>query len=434
MKNKLAIAALLIVLSGIANGQYVGSISQIPVLGVMGEYPCLYYYHFPHSGVVMEDSVYCSVSFGQMFGGIDSNYYQNYYSTNSYQSYFLHLHTPEVLHVYGIAVGYNWGGTFTLYDSNRVALASVSVENFLFPGIDTNLYHKILIPGNPYGQNSLANVLRFAPFDGFTKDSTMDIVGDFYIGFHSDEHGAGLYYMYEDHPAPYHFIGSEFHIAGTDGVWSPMYTDRAYPLLFPLIKPECVSVDSIGAVSDSAGCVSVDWEPQPAQTQWMVRLTGDDGSATEAVVDTGHLYQCGLQPGTTYTVSIKSQCRDYGGDIYYSPWSDSVAVTIAMPDTASIPDSTGTDPGNDTTDVGIPMLSTMHTLLIHPNPASGSVRLVCSEPMLSAEVFDMAGRTVVSAEPQATECHIGLGTLPSGIYMVRVTTVSGVVLQSLAVQ
>ena len=412
-----------------------------PVTGVLGEYPFLYYDNLPQTGVVMEDSVYCSVTFADVMDGNDTFRFP----TNS-KEFILHMHSVETLQIEGIAAGRNIGGTFTLYDSNRTAIRSVTGEMFPYyydfgTGItDTHNYHKFEVLGCIHPLNLYnGSILRFNMFE---KDSTVEISGDFYLGYRPTgiySHGyLVLSAIEEAHDAPYHFADKQCYIDSSFGTWLPFNNLKRIPMLFPIIRPECVSVDSIVAVSDSAGCVSVDWEQLPIHSHWTVSMTGDDTAISETV-DTCHLQKCGLAPGATYTVSIQSQCRSYTGDLYTSPWSDSVAVTISAPPDTSTTDTTGVDPGTDTTNVGIADADSQFTihnsqLNVYPNPATGMVHIACTEHMLRAEVLDMAGRTTTIVETHGNKAVFDTSQLPKGVYTVRVTTPSGTVLKHLAIE
>lgn len=62
-----------------------------------------------------------------------------------------------------------------------------------------------------------------------------------------------------------------------------------------------------------------------------------------------------------------------------------------------------------------------------PNPATDRVRVEAEQPILSAEVFDQAGRSLPVSVVRAGEfVDIGLGGYPAGIFFVRVATGEGV--------
>ena len=228
-----------------------------------------------------------------------------------------------------------------------------------------------------------------------------------------------------------------------------MYTNRTVPLLFPIIKPECVSVDSVTAVSDSAGCITVDWEPQPVvQRRWFVHFSDGDSSGFSEIADTCHLRRCGLPPGTTYTVSIQGQCRDLLEDQYYSPWSDSVTVTVMAPDSTSATDSTGIDPGTDTTgvdpgidstgtggdttDVGI-RRAVLPEVTLTPNPARGTVTVASGAQLLRIEVYDPQGRLLRTVAADGTATTLDLAALPPAVYTLIIHTAAGAQTRKLTV-
>ena len=216
-----------------------------PIVGVLGEYPYFYYYNFPQTGVVMEDSVLCTVIHdGQ--GVIPGN-----------DEFVIHMHTDTPLQVQGLATGLCYAGTFVLYDSYRCAIGSVDVEtSSFFWGVAVNdsiNYKKLTVPGcNLPDSVSYSYKLNF-----FSKDSCQTVEGDFYIGYRP-QHIDFISCIRESHPAPYHIVGPE-RIDVYDTGWTAPYITNQVVEIFPIIRPDCVSVDSLTAVSDSAGCISVDW-------------------------------------------------------------------------------------------------------------------------------------------------------------------------------
>ena len=61
---------------------------------------------------------------------------------------------------------------------------------------------------------------------------------------------------------------------------------------------------------------------------------------------------------------------------------------------------------------------------IHPNPTSSMVT-VTGESLRQAEVLNMLGQQVLSAQGEGDELHIDLAALPAGIYFVNVTDKEG---------
>lgn len=66
--------------------------------------------------------------------------------------------------------------------------------------------------------------------------------------------------------------------------------------------------------------------------------------------------------------------------------------------------------------------SKIQNLNIYPNPTRDAVRIDSEEPLLRVELLDINGRSLQRTTTQALE----LGGLPTGLYLLRVTTASGV--------
>ena len=75
-------------------------------------------------------------------------------------------------------------------------------------------------------------------------------------------------------------------------------------------------------------------------------------------------------------------------------------------------------------------------ITLSPNPTSGKVRVSASEPMRQAAVYDMAGKEVFSAKAVVpkTEWDLDLSSLPSGSYIVKITTKSRTATRKLIVE
>ena len=76
-------------------------------------------------------------------------------------------------------------------------------------------------------------------------------------------------------------------------------------------------------------------------------------------------------------------------------------------------------------------LATLAAPLVYPNPTRGTLHIVNSDvPLRGAELFDMTGRRILTvSQLPATDSQLDLGALPSGIYLLRLTTPSGISLQ-----
>ena len=75
-------------------------------------------------------------------------------------------------------------------------------------------------------------------------------------------------------------------------------------------------------------------------------------------------------------------------------------------------------------------------ITLSPNPTSGKVKVSASEPMRQAAVYDMAGKEVFSAKAVVpkTEWDLDLSGLPSGTYIVKITTKSRTATRKLIVE
>ncbi|MBR1850120.1 MAG: Omp28-related outer membrane protein [Bacteroidales bacterium] len=76
---------------------------------------------------------------------------------------------------------------------------------------------------------------------------------------------------------------------------------------------------------------------------------------------------------------------------------------------------------------GIEAAANATTLSVYPNPVCDELRIDCGETVNRLEIMDLAGRTVIDTK-QATNT-IGTKNLTAGMYILRVTTESGISVQ-----
>lgn len=130
------------------------------------------------------------------------------------------------------------------------------------------------------------------------------------------------------------------------------------------------------------------------------------------------LYLDTLEHGVSLGVWVRSMCR-YTTSTYdtvvWGPWSSKAILYMPLADIDVV------EPGVD--------------FVLSPNPAAGTVKISCDEPVLNVEMLNVAGRRVLSCKgPLPADGLIDLCQLPSGLYTVHVTTPSGIGIQRLVVE
>lgn len=404
----------------------------------IGMYPYFYYYNWPHTGIYYEDSVYCDVYAEQGAHGPTSLWAGD----NWPDEYAVRMHTDDTLHVIGVACSYfNKVDTMylTLYDSAMNILTSTGFyQRKVLPTPADTHYHLLRMPGCPltnYPQNNrlFCEFFWFALLDG-KAGNPVDIIGDFYIGVSMwscyGHIASSQLFWFEGHQPPYHFPGSDYRLK-FNGVWDTLeHEERSMPHLFPIIDPRCVSIDSVTVEADSAGCVTVRWDSLPMQTHWMVSFGPEGTAAGEGETDTVSERQwrrCGLEPGGSYTVSVRSRCNLlYRQE--WSPWSGVWTVTAG-----SNPDPEDPDPEDPPEGIS-EVEATGFTL--RPNPAREEVTLEGGARMAGGvlTVTDMRGTEVVRRKVESGRLTLDVSRLPKGAYTVSVTTDEGTAARRLMVQ
>ena len=392
------------------------------------KYPYLYYYNWVETGVY-HDSVYCSVKdYGFPIG---SEYYNSWLSNVTETAVYQHTDTP--LEVIGIAFNAYHQSIypacnmeFYLRDSNMNEIYGGVTPGFTgawWNWRTDTAYHSFILPGmyQVYSQPNMAYqdeeeiVLKYYIFD-----KPVIANGDFWIGWNNRGSSSGssmvfnnttLYLVYETHEEPYHIDSAKFRLFH-DSVWTDDSKGRHLPEIFPIINPQCNYVDSMTVTTDGNGCAYVWWDNVPLQSQWQVNITGWNLDYTETV-DTNYWHYCGLIPNYTYEIKIRSRCTNLYS-YSWSEWSPAVQTGHYTPQSLESPQ-----------DVDVTIV---------PNPATDAVTVSADATLLTLELRDLLGRTVLTQQPSANSTTVDVSTLPAGTYILRLHTPQGVATKKLVVK
>lgn len=109
-----------------------------------------------------------------------------------------------------------------------------------------------------------------------------------------------------------------------------------------------------------------------------------------------------LDATTRYDVYVRARC-DYD-TTRWSSWSDTLHIHLATSaiEGAEVPDVT-----------------------LAPNPTDGRLAVRCAVEITDVELYDMQGRTVLTAKAMGTETVLNLAALPKGVYIAVVKTRQG---------
>ena len=379
----------------------------------MGKYPYLYYYNWPETGTMHDDTIACTHRFQWSAAPVASDEY------GYYCEYALYQHTDDTIEAIGLAIGHATGNTedstvVTLYDSSMNELASFCRSFSTWPPTSDPDAHHFFYPGHvgdAPGFDATNSYFTYVYYI-FFKESIF-LVGDFYIGVRT---GDSTWYCHirvnplniiEWHGAPYNFHSN--YKVKVNEEWTDLRESIAVPILFVIQKLPCDAVDTVTVEVGADGCLTADWERVALQSAWTVMLTLPDGSTVVQPTDTNHWQYCGLAPNQRYTVQVRSRCDDLNG-YSWSDWSD--GFSYEPPQGVDAPGSVA--------------------FALSPNPASGTVGVECAAAEGTLEVVDMQGRTVLTAP--ATQRTLDLRPLAAGSYIVRLTTPDGTATRHLQVE
>lgn len=258
-------------------------------------------------------------------------------------------------------------------------------------------------------------VLKYAFFD-----EPIDISGDFYLGFTqcltSSPTSVCVDFVpsiIEDHYPPYHFEPCNYRYLShlSQNTWYDSIVEGFIPELFLIIEPECHGVENMRVVTDSTGCVSVEWDTLRWQTQWVLRLEGPDGTRYDTVDTNSHTY-CDLVPHTPYEVSVMTQCYRPGGH-NWSSWSNTVSLeSNAIPSAEAL--------GSH--------------LILSPNPACEQVDISSPLPMTRIEVHNALGRCLYDRPTLGLTDNLDVSAWPAGTYLLRIHTHTVIITKKLLVR
>ena len=272
------------------------------------------------------------------------------------------------------------------------------------------------------------------------------------------------------------------------------YQDRKWGVAFPIIGFRCGPISQYWIDTCTAAGAVVRWRNVEEGTLFNVRLVGDDGSDTTYTTADTSISLTGLDESVRYNVMVRKQCH-YATSNYdttvYSEWLSYLSFGTTILDTvwrtvdansanpamgtvigggmymdSSVVTLTARSLGNsefdiwndgDTTNprqifvisdtsftaffrekedtVGI-ILPEGEDFVLNPNPAHGTIQVIVPTSTLGEQlsICNLAGRELRVFDIQHQSFNINIGTLPSGVYLVKLTTPSGPTTKKLLVQ
>ena len=79
--------------------------------------------------------------------------------------------------------------------------------------------------------------------------------------------------------------------------------------------------------------------------------------------------------------------------------------------------------GDDLT--GIKQFSENQNIALYPNPTSGKIHIAASDNLVRCQVLDLMGNILLETSPSSSIFDLDLSRFPSGMYIIKVTTVEG---------
>ena len=220
-----------------------------------------------------------------------------------------------------------------------------------------------------------------------------------------------------------------FHMTGYHPS-NPDFKPKEWPgfvYLFPIIDtssvlppPECSVPTELTPVYVSNGTVTLTWSYSNAD-QWELSVCRDDCAPEDGSITTWNNTIATIENLDTaqwYSAWVRSVCT-FGDSIYYSDWSDSIRFYI--------PGNGGDNPDR------IETTADRYTYLM-PNPASETVTVASSFRIGDVEVYTLDGRRILASRVDGISTTLDISSLPTGTYIVRITTNNGTAYKKLVVK
>ncbi len=186
------------------------------------------------------------------------------------------------------------------------------------------------------------------------------------------------------------------------------YQDKRWGVAFPIIGFRCGPIQWDTLDSYTGDNAVVRWRSVEEGTVYNVRLVGEDGSDTTYITSDTTFTFTQLSDSVRYNVMLRKQCH-YATSNYdttvYGQWRSTLSFG-----------------GNE----GI-VQPKEESFSLAPNPAQGSVQVVLPKSATGGQLSlcDLTGRELMVRTVVRTEMELDISTLPTGTYLVKLTTPQG---------
>ena len=203
------------------------------------------------------------------------------------------------------------------------------------------------------------------------------------------------------------------------GTWQEEEYGWHVTCLFPIIERDgdtCPQVRDVQCFKGTSTQFFLRWASGVNHHDWQVSY-GPAGTAPES----GTILECNqrqtslitVDPDSHYVAYVRARCRFARDE--WGPWSDSVSIWLNQP--------------TDAIEYAFPNIAVTLT----PNPSADAVTVSADGTLLTLELRDLLGRTVLSQQPSANSATVDVSTLPAGTYILRLHTPQGVATKKLVV-
>ena len=345
---------------------------------------------------------------------------------NEYNTYELKITENDIrINVYGVAATVLLNEIEPVPDRYSAYLYEKINDDIVL--IDSSTAYSCINHFHYHAHAEGVNYDSIVPCVEFYFNEPHSISGNIYVGIRRKElpepGDLGIYSLYRAFSGPdnkeYWYLPS-YQRTICHGWWGA---------LFPIVQPERITCRAEASwVAERGDDYAVlQWPLGDGSYQLSLAPYNvmPDSGLVLSLADTAYT-ALGLDSGVYYAARLRTECHHscpiHEDTTVWSPWGPPTLFYLGT-----------TEP--DTSSLAIGRPADHPACSLSPNPATGSVTVAASAPILLVELVAATGE-VLLRRPMAgvTHCSLDLEGLPDGIYLVRLTTTQGPTTRRLVVK
>ena len=205
----------------------------------------------------------------------------------------------------------------------------------------------------------------------------------------------------------------------TRDFWMVLPIVKTYDTVWAVDTPACAAVQGFNIMSRFGDTIVLRWVPDDIHDEWQISYgpegTGPDDGTKVFCHTNRWRYIDTLHDGVPMVAYVRTVCRELD-TLRFSPWSWGLTwrgqADIVLPEGGRLAGS----------------------VRLMPNPASEQVLVLSEHRMEGVEVYQSDGRQYATLRAEGYSASLSVKDWPKGVYVLRIRTTSGPVLQKLSVE